>query len=424
MTLAATLLPLLTLLPQAPDRGLESFDVAWSTIERQHFDPTFHGVDWQAVRDELRPRAAAAQSLEELREVIREMLGRLGQSHFQLTPAEVLGTGAGGSTASPAGTLGVDLRWIEDQAIVVAVEAGSPAAAAGIVPGWRWTGIEKGGLEPLLERARKRANLPFAAAFWKEGLRALDGPIDSEALLAFEDVTGAPRELTLRRAARKGEAFDFPGLPTMFLRAHHSIVEHRGRSLGVLFFSNWFRPLEREIDEALLAMRDCDGIVLDLRGNSGGDGTLTTDVAEHFFAEEASLGTMRMRHGSQDFTIRPRTRFSGQEAEAFLGPLAILIDETTGSSSEVFTGGMQATGRALVFGGQSAGAALPATLTPLPNGDTLMHAIAEFVTATGRVLEGGGVEPDIRVTPTRADWAAGKDRTLEKALDWLANEPR
>lgn len=419
-----TPLALVALLLQAPALGLESFDAAWSTIDQQHFDPTFHGVDWAAVRAELRPRAEQAASLEELRGVIREMLARLGQSHFQLTPAESMGTGAQGSAASPAGTVGLDLRWIDGEAVVVAVEADGPAARAGIATGWRLASLGGGGLEPLFEKATKRKSLRPESAFWKESLLALDGPLDSEVALGFEDASGAAHNCTLTRAERAAEPFDFPGLPTMFLRARSDIVEHRERSIGVLFFSNWFRPLQDEIDAALVEMRGCDGIVLDLRGNSGGDGTLTTDVAAHFFAEEATLGTMRMRHGTNEFTIHPRTRFAGEDVEPYLGPLAILIDETTGSSSEVFTGGMQSTGRARVFGAQSAGAALPATLTRLPNGDYLLHAIAEFLTGSGRPLEGGGVEPDVKLAPKRADWAAGQDLTLETALDWIASATR
>jgi len=415
----------LALLPslQAPELGLESFDAAWSAIDAQHFDPTFHGVDWAGVRAELRPRAAAAKDLEELRGVIREMLARLGQSHFQLTPREAMGTGGAGSSASPAGTVGLDLRWMDGAAIVVAVEPESAAAEAGVRPGWRLEGLDGQGLDAVRERATRRAHLRPETAFWKESLLAVDGPLDSAVRLTFRDLAEERRELELVRRARAGKPFDFPGLPTMFLRARRNILEHEERSIGVLFFSNWFRPLERELDEALLELRGCDGIVLDLRGNTGGDGTLTTDLAGHFFDEPATLGTMRMRDGASEFTVRPRRRILGQEVEPYLGPLAILVDETTGSSSEVFTGGMQAAGRARVFGTRTSGAALPATLTRLPNGDFLLHAIAEFITG-GHTLEGGGVEPDEPVTPTRADWATGHDRALEAACAWLAHESR
>lgn len=422
MSLLAAALALVPSL-QAPELGLESFDAAWSAIDEQHFDPTFHGVDWAAVRAELRPRAAAAGNLEELRGVIREMLARLGQSHFQLTPREAMGTGEAGSSASPAGTVGLDLRWMDGAAVVVAVEPEGSADAAGVRPGWRLEGLAGQGLEGVHERAARRAHLRPETAFWKESLLAVDGPLDSSIVLTFRDLAEERRELTLLRRARAGEPFDFPGLPTMFLRARRDIVEHEERSIGVLFFSNWFRPLERELDEALLELRGCDGIVLDLRGNTGGDGTLTTDLAGHFFDEPATLGTMRLRDGVNEFTVRPRRRILGQEVEPFLGPLAILVDETTGSSSEVFTGGMQAAGRARVFGARTSGAALPATLTRLPNGDFLLHAIAEFVTG-GRTLEGGGVQPDEPLTPTRADWATGHDRALEAACAWIARESR
>jgi len=422
MPLLAALL-FATLPLQAPDLGLETFDAAWSAIDEQHFDPTFHGVDWAAVRAELRPRAAAAKSLEELRGVIREMLARLGQSHFQLTPRETMGTGEAGSSASPAGTVGLDLRWQAGEAIVVAVEPESAAAEAGVRPGWRLEGLAGQDLDGLHERAARRTHLRPETAFWKESLLAVDGPVDSSIALAFRDLADERRELELLRRARAGEPYDFPGLPTMFLRARWDILEHGERSIGVLFFSNWFRPLERELDAALLELRGCDGVVLDLRGNTGGDGTLTTDLAGHFFDEPSTLGTMRMRHGANEFTVHPRRRILGQEVEPFLGPLAILVDETTGSSSEVFTGGMQAAGRARVFGSRTAGAALPATLTRLPNGDFLLHAIAEFITG-GRTLEGGGVEPDVPLTSTRADWATGHDRALEAACSWIEAESR
>ena len=73
--------------------AVETFDAAWTIVRDSHFDPHLNGVDWNAVRTELRPRAAAAATPGELRTVIREMLARLGQSHFALIPSAPDSTG-------------------------------------------------------------------------------------------------------------------------------------------------------------------------------------------------------------------------------------------------------------------------------------------------------------------------------------------
>jgi carboxyl-terminal processing protease len=109
----------------------------------------------------------------------------------------------------------------------------------------------------------------------------------------------------------------------------------------------------------------------------------------------------------------------GQRVEPFAGPLAILVDGMTGSASECFAGGLQALGRATVFGQTSMGQALPAFFDKLPNGDVLIHATGDFVTANGTRLEGRGVIPDEPVPVTRSDLLAGRDTALGAALAWV-----
>ena len=96
----------------------------------------------------------------------------------------------------------------------------------------------------------------------------------------------------------------------------------------------------------------------------------------------------------------------------------------TGSASECFAGGMQALGRARVFGQTSMGQALPAFFAKLPNGDVLIHATGDFVTADGTRLEGRGVVPDEPVAIGRAELLAGRDATLEAALKWIDEQGR
>jgi len=64
--------------------AIRSFDEVWQTVADTFYDPSFGGLDWPAVRRELRPRAEAAATAGDVRDVIREMLARLGRSHFVL----------------------------------------------------------------------------------------------------------------------------------------------------------------------------------------------------------------------------------------------------------------------------------------------------------------------------------------------------
>ncbi len=403
------------------DQALATFDRAWEIIHEQHFDPAFNGVDWPGVRDELRPRAAQARDESEVRKVIRAMLERLGQSHFSLVEREVLRDGPKGAHA---GTVGLDLRWIGERAFVRRVEPGSPAEAAGVRSGWQLLEVGGEGVEACLEEARRESRLRPETGAWQVLTSRVDGPVGSRAAMTFLDAWDQPRSCELQRVERDAVVFDMPGLPSFFLEMESGILERGESRIGVVSFSNWFRPISDEVDAALLGLRDCTGIVIDLRSNTGGEARMVRDVCGHFFAERTSLGKEIKRHSTRDYTIRPRDRFGPRRVEPFLGPLAILVDETTGSSSEVFSGGLQALGRARVFGSPTAGAALPATTTRLPNGDYLLHAIADFRTCRGRSLEGSGVRPDEEVPLTRADLLAGRDAALASAAAWIETETR
>jgi carboxyl-terminal processing protease len=68
------------------DLALATFDSAWSRVRTTYYDSTFKGLDWNAVRHELRPRAARAGTLADVRAVVRDMLERLGDSHMAVLP--------------------------------------------------------------------------------------------------------------------------------------------------------------------------------------------------------------------------------------------------------------------------------------------------------------------------------------------------
>jgi len=398
-------------------RGLETFDAAWTIIRDSHFDPKMNGVDWQAVRSELSPRAARARTEGELRDVIREMLGRLGLSHFALIPSgrdPVAG-------ADLSGDPGFDVRLVGSNVIVTQVDAIGGGSAAGVRPGWKLISLDEFPVSELL--ARLPESMPERlrqVEAWRLMETRLRGPQGSRISLMFDDGNQSVG-VSVQRRAEAGLPATVGNLPTMYVRVDADERRTpRGATVGVIRFNVWMPSVDAEVQRAMDRFRRADGIVIDLRGNPGGLAAMIMGISGHFLAERKPLGTMKSREAELRFAANPRlVDAAGQRVEPYAGPLAILVDSMTGSASECFAGGMQALGRARVFGQTSMGQALPAFFDKLPNGDVLIHATGDFVTANGTRLEGRGVIPDQVVPVAREDLLAGRDATLEAALTWL-----
>lgn len=407
-------------------QALETFDAAWEIVRDTHFDPLLNGVDWEEVRDELRPRAARATDVDELRAVLRTMLSRIGQSHFRLWPGDVVGAleraraDAREAGRGDGGDPGIDIGWIDGRVLVTRVERA--AAAAGVRPGWEIVAVGEQPLQAplalLRERVEGRAIALEAARLAHSMLRGAAG---SEATVRLRDDGDELRRLTLTRNRPPGRVMKFGNLPPMLADVEVRRIEGDGVETGLIRFDVWLPLLAPELDAAVERLRDVDGMVIDLRGNPGGVGAMVMGFAGHFLDEALSLGTMRTRENELRYVVNPRrVNGEGDRVDPFRGPLALVVDATTGSTSEVFAGGLQALGRARVFGERTAGAVLPSLMDRLPNGDVLQHAVADFVTSAGDRLEGVGVVPDETVETTREGLLAGRDEALEAALRWIA----
>jgi len=408
-----------------PEQALASFDEAWQTVHDTHFDKTFNGVDWDALKAELRPKAAEAKTRDDVRAVISEMLGRLNQSHFAVIPSDALPDAGGGTSQDRKGTLGFDVRLRDGKLLVVRVDAGGPAARAGVALGWGVRSVGRFDTGEVLERAQSAGEAvgerTLAMHTWMAVQGRLFGPLGEKVHAVLVNGKDEPVELDLERGPRDAIAFNAgPTLPPFYLEFASSVLERDGKRIGYVRFSNWFLPMMQKLNDALDGMRGLDGVVIDLRGNTGGAAAMTMGVAGHFFAENTRLGVMTTRDSTLNILAVPRgTNAAGEPLGPITSPFAIVVDETTGSASEVFAGGLQSVKRAQVFGETTAGAVLPAMTTKLPNGDSLLHAMGDFETADGTRLEGTGVVPDHVVTRRREDLLAGRDAPLEAALAWI-----
>jgi carboxyl-terminal processing protease len=397
---------------QAPDSEtarlrLEAFDKVWNTVNENHYDPTFGGVDWNKVREDYLPKATAAKTEADFNGVLRQMLGELKLSHFGIFPKNLAAI-----TAGNAG-IGIEIKLIDGRPVVTRVEPGSTAEAAGVTNG---SYIRKIGgtdvadlLKPLeASFAQRQLNDRLKMFYRQRTIEALvSGPADSKVTLELVDGSDKFRVVDIARKPFSGEMSQpmgfFPAQPVVF-----ESKRLKG-NIGYIRFNMWVIPQMAKIRAAMREFGDANGIIFDLRGNPGGVGGMATGVAGLVMDKQTSLGRMRMRSGSIDFVVYPQN-------SPFLGPIAILTDYGSGSTSEVFAAGMQETGRAKIVGGTTAGAVLPSVFATLPTGAIFQYVISDYRSPKNILVEGKGVTPDIKVEPDAKAILAGRDVQLEAAI--------
>src|ERR1700682_1694355 len=107
-------LPAAPLTAEQHQLQIDSFEKVWTTVRDKHWDPKMGGVDWQAVHDEFRPKIEKAETAEQARAVLNEMIGRLRLSHFAIFPDEVYDRmNSSGSDNTGSGTVGIDVLFVD-----------------------------------------------------------------------------------------------------------------------------------------------------------------------------------------------------------------------------------------------------------------------------------------------------------------------
>jgi carboxyl-terminal processing protease len=406
------------LTPEQRQLNVESFEYAWKAIRDHMWEPMPAHLDWQQVHDELKPKVQSAATMNEARAVMNDMIARLRLTHFGIVPADVyekLGHALKPGSGKP-GEPGFQLRLIDGNPVVRWIETDSPAYAAGVRNGWRLAKV--GGIETAGLTAKLMKSLPDTTVRELQVTRALqsrfEGAVGDTIPAEFLDAKDTLSKIDIELKAPRGLPSKLGYLATQQVWFESRRIDQA----GYIRFNMFLDParIAPQFGDAVESCKDCRGIVIDLRGNPGGIGGMSMGMAGWFVSKpDQRLGVMKMKGTELKFAVIPR-------AQTFEGPLAILVDGLTGSTSEIFAGGLKDLGRARIFGTRTAGAALPSVFEKLPNGDGFQYAISNYVSKGGKPLEGIGVIPDREVRTTRKALLDGRDPALDAALEWIAKE--
>jgi len=388
------------------------FEHVWNQVNERFHDPAFNGLDWSARYLHYRPLAARAASEAELLDLLNLMLRELNSSHCGVDTLAGIR-----SRVSPyvfaEGSVGLDVRIIEDAIVIKEVREGSSADLAGLKPGFVIDRIEGRSLDDFKSMVTVRPpcnerNRRFHLT--SEVLRALYGPADMAVSIRCLDGDDNPMTVNLQREARTDPVTLTPAIPPLFLETESRMLDER---IAYLRFNAFQPPGLEPVLEQLDELISAAGLVIDLRGNDGGSIEAMKHLLGRFVREPELFGTYVSRHEHTPDTIVP-------EGRRFEGRIAVLVDEMSISGAENMPGIMQLLDLAVVVGEQTPGQMLCGDFTVFGERFGLVLPTARLVYTDGRNLEGEGVIPDRSVPLDRASLLRGVDPQLQAAVACLS----
>jgi carboxyl-terminal processing protease len=398
------------------------FERVEKLVRTKYFDPTYNGRNWSELVQKHEPRIVASTDDEVFETEVNLLLHELGTSHTRFfnpqtrIPGDSSINATFRSLSTEAGP-----RWAFQD-----IQPGGPAERAGIKPGDLLLAIDNAVIAP-----------PTAPDF----------RMGSSATLALIHRNGTEREVKLTINTAKPKYPDCPYTEPQNVFA--SVLDSGIGYLKVSMFPGIIGvELAREVDGAIEKLRECDRLIVDLRGNPGGGigglrlmsylvpdkrpvgYSLTRKRAERGYRKEElatlngipdrkwKLLLLASRFIGRDLSIAVVTE--GRGPRRFHGRIAVLVNEHTSGAAEMVTGFVKENGLGKVVGTRTAGRLLGGKGFKVGHDYILVLPVGAYLSWNGRRYEGNGIDPDIQI-----DWSGhhddpGADAQLQQAVTALS----
>ncbi len=366
---------------------LEVFRQAWRLQRDNFYDPTFHGVDWEATGRRFEPYAAGAATRDELRRVLALMVGELDASH--------LGVSAPGDAAASIGRIGLRFDPGEYERrgrlrVTEVIELGPAALSRQVAPGDFLLAVDGVPVDG-------RTNLDALLAH-KVGRRVV--------LTVASGPDGAGRrEVAVKpvdRAAEKALVY------RQWVEANRAFVDRAsGGRLGYVHMLNMSQAaLEQLYVDLDAENHGREGVVIDIRNNSGG---FVNVYAIDVLARRSYL-TMALRGQPAS----PARVVLGQRS--LERPTVLVTNQHSLSDAEDFTEGYRALKLGPVVGEPTAGWIIYTWNARLVDGSTFRLPRMRVTDGEGRDMERRPRPVDLFVERPLGEGLAGRDSQLEAAV--------
>jgi len=388
-----------------PETYTAAFQQLYDHLGQVYPEFQMKGIDWKSVGDQLLPRSRQVRTQREFGLLVEELVAQLQDSHA----AVEAGSAQPPDPDLPHWDPGL-LCLIDDQdrPVVFYIEPNSTAQQAGVRIGMTILSVNGAPAQDAM-----RYSMTSTAQYFGVSSPRVARYYAARQFL-YQDQRGAPVRLVLEDPAgnhftakisadydsdRYHPRLPLP-LPGIAESADISWIR-LPQNIGYIHLHRIRDGLEDSLDAALRDLGSARGLVIDVRGNTGGG--FDPDRAFHNFDLSA-----------QNTAEPNRPRYPG--------PIAVLIDEGCISAGEGWTSWFIPNRRAKLFGATTAGASSAKESYTLSNG--LYKVIIPVKPYTGfldRPIERRGLEPDVAVRANAHDLVEDRDTVLDRAVHWLAS---
>src|ERR1700754_2100127 len=378
-------------------RGLTMLNEIKLDLKRNYYDPTFRGMDLDARFKQGEERIKNAPTHNQIFGIIAEILVDLNDSHTFFVPP--------GRTYTFE--YGWEMQMIGDKCYVIAVKPGSDAEAKGLKEGDEIYTIDNIG--PIRENLWKIHYLYNALT---PRTRIHLNVIKPDGKRQEFDV-----ESTIVEGKRVIDTNEFFDLVSKRQKEDRRDFHRFYETDDLVIWKMLAFDLEpHEVDKMAGRVKNRKALILDLRGNGGGDEITLLRMVANFFDRDVKLGDIKRRKETRSLEAKTRA------ANAFTGKLIVLIDSESGSAAELFARVGQLEKRGIVIGDVSSGAVMRSRYYPhqLGVGTVVFYGVsitdADIIMTDGKSLEHVGVTPDELKLPTPKELAAKHDSVLAYAM--------
>lgn len=362
------------------------------------------GIDWDAVGEELLPRAKEVKTDEEFGLLCTELVARLEDSHAEVMP------GAIAPPMIPAAEWDGGFSCLEDdrgQPAVYYVDPCGPADKAGVKPGMVVTKVDGNDVAGVIEKTM--AQLKRYGGFSSErylryfAFHFFMRQMEEGRIVAFEMLDHSGKTHTFRLPSDlKGRYLPRLPVPKEGIRDSANVSwKMLAEDIGYIYVRRIREGLETSLDRAVSDLKHSRGLIVDVRGNTGGGFESSTSHVNFYTDLVATRST------------RPQ----------YTGPMAVLIDNRCISAGEGWASWFTAKRRAKFFGQATGGASSAKEVYVLKNGlYKVRYSTRPRSGFLDRPIERKGLEPDVEVKQSAEDLAKGRDTVLEAARAYLTGE--